>query len=64
MYGGGVKGIMLRSRPMGRGPGETVVHGPRASSLRHCVKPGDFTAKTHNWDWKSLLKDTVSSRRG
>ena len=22
---------------MGRGPGESVVHGPRTSSLRHCV---------------------------
>ena len=21
---------------MGRGPGESVVHGPRTSSLRHC----------------------------
>ena len=32
--GGGVKGIRLWS--MGRGPGESVVHGPRTSSLRHC----------------------------
>ena len=33
LYVGGVKGIRLWS--MGRGPGESVVHGPRTSSLRH-----------------------------
>ena len=32
--GGGVEGIRLWS--MGRGPGESIVHGPRTSSLRHC----------------------------
>ena len=35
--GGGVKGIRLLS--MGRGPGESVVHGPRTSSLRHWLLP-------------------------
>ena len=34
----GVKGIRLWS--MRRGPGESVVHGPRTSSLRHWAYPG------------------------
>ena len=36
--GGGVKGIRLWS--MGRGPGESVVHGPRTSLLRHWPRVG------------------------
>ena len=33
VFWGGVKGIRLIS--MGKGPGESVVHGPRTSLLRH-----------------------------
>ena len=41
---GGVKGIRLWS--MGRGSGESVVHGPRTSSLRHCTHQLKFSSYT------------------
>ena len=43
--GGGVKGIRLWN--MGRGPGESVVHGPRTSLLRHCFGPLDIVHPCH-----------------
>ena len=52
--GGRIKGKRLWS--IRRGPGESVVHGPRTSSLRHCMSgnKGDiqkeFVYKAQYWD--------------
>ena len=35
MWGRGQRNRVMK---YGEGPGESVVHGPRASSLRHCVR--------------------------